>query len=179
MNNKLTRLLLVSGLVIGSTTALITNQKVFGNAVQTKQAQPNNANIFEDDDFRFKLNSCSRRGKIVSCNLLVTNLDKDRRVGISSGSWNNPTAPRIIDSEGNEYLPEKVDLGSKTINRGNIIYIKLIQGIPIKAAFYYDIPQNISKLAILEVNYISNGFGKAEFRDISITKSASTPQRKK
>ena len=181
MNNKLTRLLLISGLVIGSTAAIMTNQKVFGSTVQTKEAQTNVANIVEEDNFRFKLNSCSRRGKTISCSLSITNLDKDRELRFWSGSNNSP---RIIDSEGNEYFPKKVDLGSKTTaTTNNYVVTKLIQGIPIKAAFHYDVPQNISKLAILEVNYVLSGSipNKAEFRDISIVMGAntSTSQRKK
>lgn len=181
MNNKLNKLLLASGLLVGSTVAIIPNREVFSIPVQIKQAQATTANVVEDNNFRFKLNSCSRRGKAVSCSLLITNLDKDRELRLWSGSNNSP---RIMDREGNEYLPKKVDLGSKTTgNATNYVGTKLMQGIPIKAAFHYDVPQNISKLAILEVNYVLSGStpNKAEFRDVSIVMSAntSTPQRKK
>jgi hypothetical protein len=189
MNHKLTKLLLVSGLVIGSTAAIMTNQKVFSIPVQIKQAQANTANIVEDNDFRFKFNSCLRRGKTVSCSLLITNLDEDRKFEISSSTDNyrNLVSPRIIDSEGDEYLPEKVELGSSSASKPKRQYfaeIKLIQGIPTKATFHYDVPQSISKLAIVEVNYYLESEKrrsvayKAEFRDVAITIGAntSTPQ---
>ena len=190
MNNKLTRLLLASGLLVGSTAAIIPNQEVFSIPVQIKQAQTNTAKIVEDNNFRFKFNSCLRRGTTVSCSILITNLDKDRKFEISSNTDNyrNLVSPRIIDSEGDEYLPEKVELGSNSASITKSQYfaeIKLIQGIPTKATFHYNVPQNISKLAIVAVNYYLESEKKrsiaykAEFRDISITKTASTPQRKK
>lgn len=192
MNHKFTRLLLVSGLIVGSTAAIIPYQEVFSRPVQIKQAQTNTASIVEDNNFRFKLNSCLRRGTTVSCSVLITNLDEGREVEISSrtDSWNKIVPPRIIDNEGNEYVPEKIDLGSSKASENKIptsAEIKLIQGIPTKATFHYEVPQNISKLAILEVNYYLESEKrvrptyKAEFRDVAITKSAntSTPQNRR
>lgn len=196
MNNtlKTAQKLVAGGLILGCVISSNVASAIPTTSVKLAQAKTNDSKIVEDNNFKFQFNNCLRRGTTVSCSVLITNLDEDRKVEMSSAvdTWYKIEPPRIIDNEGNEYVPEKVDLGSNTAFKKVIpttAEIKLIQGIPTKATFHYEVPQNINKLAIVEVNYYLESDKrrkptyKAEFRDIDITTGAvsrtTTPQNRR
>lgn len=182
---KIAQKLVAGGLILGCVISNNAISAIPTNSVKLAQAKTNNSKIVEDNNFKFQFNNCLRRGTTVSCSVLITNLDSDRKVEITSlaDTFFNIYPPRIIDNEGNEYVPEKVELGSNTAFKKVIptsAEIKLIKGIPTKATFHYEVPQNINKLAIVEVNYYLESEKrrkptfKAEFRDIDITTGAAS-----
>lgn len=194
MNNKLTRLLLVSSLVAANTIAIMP-ASMASNIVQTKQTKANNSKIVEDNNFRFQIQSCLRKGSTVNCGVLITNLDSEDRK-IAFFTTEEPydfkiTPPRIIDIEGNEYSPETIQIGSDKAFGGGLykrIDKRLIRGIPTKVNLNFSVPPTVSKLAVIEVNYLLDVGNnktepfKGELRDVEIagaTSTPTTPQRRR
>ncbi|MBA3920774.1 MAG: hypothetical protein H0X31_03300 [Nostocaceae cyanobacterium] len=112
-------------------------------------------------------------------------MDEDRNVQIASSHYGG-TPPRIIDVEGNEYVPQNLRFGSQDAFKEVIpvsATVKLLRGIATKVTINYEVPQNISKLAVIELDYKlgERNECKTEFRDIDITgtTSISTPQRQR
>lgn len=124
---------------------------------------------FKNEEFQFDLQKCQRKQGIVTCDFLWKNIaDKNRNVGIGNGS---SIRSRCFDFSGNEYFPQEVQLGK---SQGKEAYIRLIPGIAVKASLRFELPQDITKLAVLEVKYdnVSGGqFQSAEFRNVDIVVS--------
>jgi hypothetical protein len=133
------------------------------NVKQSKAEQ-----VFEDEEngFKWELQNCRRTGQKVTCNFLVTNVgQEDRSVHIDTYE------SRMFDLSGNKYSAK----GSQV---GNSQLITLIKGIPTKGSIIFELPQEITKVAILEmVLYrITPGSTKLQFRDVNIsTSQASNP----
>ncbi len=146
-----------------------------------KQSKPEA--IDEEGNLKFQLQDCKRGTKTIVCNVTVTNLkDKNRTLQFNASEGNNST--RGIDFSGNEYIANKVQIGQE---QGKEWLVKsLIGGIPTKISFSFEMPPEVTKLAVIEVNYL---FGdrpeiggdarqnrKVQIRDVNISGSqASNP----
>jgi hypothetical protein len=153
------------------------------NATPTKVAQGLNQSKAEETDeeygFKFRLQDCKRGGKTVVCNVLATNLKSDnQQIYIS---WSTLVRSRVVDSSGNEYLAKQAQIGKSIAKDGEILSANLIAGIPTKLIYSFDIPPEVTNLAVIEVNYQIAGastptYRKVAIRDITIGGSqASSP----
>jgi hypothetical protein len=121
------------------------------------------ANPIENDDLRFKLQGCQHKGEQVVCRFLVTNLKSQKRdvyMVYRSSAGNT----RIIDISGNEFLANKVWLGSS--NNSNT----LLPSIPMKGSVSFEnVPRSVSNLTVLELKYSTNeGYQSVQFSNITI-----------
>lgn len=148
MNYTVTRLLLVIGLIVSNVAAVIPCQEAFGESVPTKQVKTNtNLVIAEDDNFKFMIQSCLRKGQTVSCEVLITNpSSEDKTITVRAGQvWGNGAHPRIIDIEGNEYYPDTIAIGQSVASRdggslGSTLEKRFLRGIPTKVNFTFSVP---------------------------------------
>jgi len=133
--------------------------------------------VDEENHLKFRVQDCKRVGKNVVCDVLATNLKKENQWFYVS--WNTSTRGRVIDSSGNEYIAKQTQVGQSISKDGRELVVNLIEGIPTKISYTFEIPQEVTKLAAVEVNYsnsIININGKVALRDITISASqASNP----
>ena len=126
------------------------------NLKQSKAEQ-----VVEERSLKWELLNCSRAGQKVICNFFVTNIgQEDNYVILQSDSGS-----RIFDLSGNEYPAKGSQIGKDQSSTSSST--TLIRGIPTKASVSFELPQEITKLAVLEVATVLNG--KIQFRDINVT----------
>ena len=107
--------------------------------------------VIEQDNFKFELQRCQRGGQGVTCQFLIANIgDADRKLELM-GDSNAGNKSRIFDFSGNEYGAKSSQLGESAnkIAAGTT----LIRGIPVKGSIQFELPQQITRLAVLEVGY--------------------------
>jgi hypothetical protein len=133
----------------------------------------------ESKFFTFEVLQCTLFGKRLTCEILVTNADKDKKLQIFDADRNTPT--RIVDNSGNEYKVATVQFGALrgTSIMGRKIYderVTLVTGVPIKATIIFDnLPQDITKVSLLEIfcNADSEDYNGEDFsvqlRNVPIT----------
>ena len=140
-----------------------------------KQSKPEE--IDEKNGFKFKLQDCKRGSKTIVCNVLATNLKNENQEVSFKANYNVDTKSRIIDVSGNEYIAKLVKIGPKEDSRE--IITQLIGGIPTKISLSFEIPSEVTKLAVLEVGYYNSKpstWSVVQFRDVNIGGSqASNP----
>jgi hypothetical protein len=116
--------------------------------------------------FAFELQECRRSGSTVSCNLVITNEDKDRYFNISEYQT------LMYDDLGKESEPRSITVAGKTgYNRISL----LVSGVPTKAAVRFEgVSPEARSISLLTINCsapkTSNGMGgdqfKIQFRNI-------------
>ncbi len=166
--------------VMSATVALSYLPMVNANSIKVAQGLKQSKAEETDEEYglKFRLQDCKRGGKTVICNVLATNIkNEDHRILIG---WNS--RGRAIDSSGNEYIEKQTKVGSSIVKDGGIQDINLIRGIPTKISYNFEIPQEVTKIAALEVNYLvhkkeyGNVVSRVSIRDINIGASqASNP----
>lgn len=82
--------------------------------VDTPRAPSNQQQLqtLEYHQYRFDLQSCSRVGSTVECNLTVTNRGSDQNLTIYGSCNDSSMRSRLIDTDGRETLPKVISLGS-------------------------------------------------------------------
>lgn len=123
--------------------------------------------------------NCKKSGSDVICQLLITNNDQDRVLGVwYSGSKAKKYPNRLFDDSGNEYWADIVHLANKEAKynyRGwdEILELLFVSGIPVKVTYYIsgELLSEASSLSLFEfcLNEGDKNF-KIQFRDIPITK---------
>lgn len=123
--------------------------------------------------FTFEIKQCTLFGKRLTCEILITNNDRDKDLQIYYAS--NTNSSKAIDDSGNEYEPNKIQFGSK--EGGS--YTRLVTGIPVKLILIFDdLPQSTNSLRLLQISanfekkdYFENP--SAQFRNVPV--SITTP----
>jgi hypothetical protein len=181
--NKFTQIVGIYGLILSLSNIIfiqnIANASSQKNSsispVKVAQAQRNgtsnsNQQVLEDNDFRFQLLNCQRKSKLVTCNLLITNLSADRSLTIFPS--------RVFDSSGSEYAMKSFFLGNRTDGFAHSV----VQGVPIKSSLTFEIPSEVTEFTLLEIPYnfaapniwTTAAPAKLQFRNIKITPSKSS-----
>ena len=136
--------------------------------------------IDEKNGLKFQFQDCKRGIKTVVCNVLATNLnDNDPEIifygnyGASSGQGNS----KVIDVSGNEYIAKLVKIGQN--QNFQDLRTHLIKGVPTKISLIFEIPQEVTNLAALELDFAKDtfsNFANVQLHDITIGGSqASNP----
>lgn len=122
----------------------------------------------KSDFFSFELQGCRRSGSTVSCEFVITNEDKDRRLVF--GDYNS----KLFDNMGNEGRPKNVYIA----NQSGMYFADavMVSGVPVKARIEFEgiSPQatRISLITILcstrELRGSYTDHSKVEFRDIPL-----------
>jgi hypothetical protein len=188
--NNFVRVLALSTVMFGTGATVATvvlSYLPIVNATPTKVAQGLKQSkpeaIDEEGGLKFQLQDCKRGIKTVVCNVTATNLsDKNRTLQFNASQGN--TSTRGIDFSGNEYVAKKIQIGQE---QGNDWLVRsLIGGIPTKLSFSFEMPKEVTKLAVIEVNYLfgappevggdARQIRKVQIRDVDISVSqASNP----
>lgn len=121
--------------------------------------------------YTFELNDCQLFGTRITCDLLVTNNDQDRKLDIR-GSYYSGDKTRLIDQRGNEYGVSKVQLGSYDRKEG--ASANLVTGVPFRLTLVFDdMPQDMTTISLLDIS-VEEPDGSVQFRNIPLTISTPT-----
>jgi len=182
--NNIVKVLALSTVMFGAGATVATvalSYLPMVNASSTKIAQGlkqlKAEEVDEENNLKFRVQDCKRGGKYVVCDVLATNLKKEnQRLQVS---WNTSIRGRVIDSSGNQYIAKQTQIGQSISKDGKDLLANLIEGIPTKISYTFEIPWEVTKLAAVEVNYyiIDTAInGKVALRDITVSASqASNP----
>lgn len=123
--------------------------------------------------FTFELLDCQLFGTRITCELMVTNNDRDRELKVQ-GSYYDRFYSRMIDTVGKEHKVSKVHLGSsESTTAANAL---LVNGVPFKLTVYFDdIPQNTTSMSLLDIAVEYDGMDynnpqrSVQFRNVPLT----------
>lgn len=119
----------------------------------------------ETPEFLLELSECWAVGSDLTCNLKITNIKEDRAYKLTAADT------RIIDALGNEYRPQKLQLGNS--EGRDTVQNQLASGISMKAsASFTGISPATRTISLLEISCYLQGIGqyKAQFRDIPVSR---------
>lgn len=141
-------------------------QVVCGKPVQSPNSssqQPDSDKTIQTEtlySFIAELKFCARKMKIVSCTFsLSSNVDQ------AYGS--NMLNSRMVDSEGNEYRPSRLQIGKNIAGSNGSINMNLVKDIKYKAIIdIAEVPTSTPYISLLEIHVAYNGVFK--FRNIPI-----------
>ena len=122
----------------------------------------------EESNFSFELKECRMSGTNVTCHLLITNNDQDRKLRIDGGRNFYAPLSRIFDDSGNEYKAIEARLGRK---KGDQPTILLISGIPTRASICFGkVALKTNMITLLELGCEAGKDFRVQFRDIPLSK---------
>jgi TolB-like protein len=138
------------------------------------ESSPHGAASFqwrESHQFSFALIACKLRGELLTCSLQITNQGKDRQLGLAT-SWGN-LKTRVISELGNEFVAERMQLGSET---NKVVHDTTSSGVPMIAETRFSsVPPRLSSISLLEITCLDyDAFGVAretfsiQFRDVPV-----------
>ena len=128
--------------------------------------EPSNNNVTIDTQIQgtvtWELKSCARGVRnVVSCTLsLSTSQDLGYVVVL-----NNET--KLVDSSGNEYRANRVQIGDRTAGSGNQLNFNMAKGARYRTTINFtDVPTSISQVALLQV--VTYAYEQVKFRNVPI-----------
>ncbi|MBW4644685.1 MAG: hypothetical protein KME23_17125 [Goleter apudmare HA4340-LM2] len=118
--------------------------------------------VNEENALKFESRGCQRtKPTQVSCDVLITNIGKERQTLRFAVSPNyDPVRTNAIDASGTVYTAQTIQSGAGLTGGskgGEYFNISLAVGIPTKVTSTFEIPQEITNLAALDVGYLNNG----------------------
>ena len=118
----------------------------------------------EAHNFTFDLLKCKLSGESMTCEVLVTNGEKDREFKLNANTLGSPS--RCFDNSGNAYIADKAQVGS---SQGGYASTMLVSGVPTKASVSF---KNISAqdrmLSLLELACKADEEFKVQFRNVPL-----------
>ena len=123
--------------------------------------------------------NCKKSGSDAICQLLITNNDQDRVLGVwvtGKQAKNHPT--RIFDNSGNEYWANSVQIANKTskfdyeYHASHILELLFINGVTVRSSFAIsgDLLSEANSVSLFEFWLVEGDKNfKIQFRDIPIT----------
>ncbi|MBW4506753.1 MAG: hypothetical protein KME64_09605 [Scytonematopsis contorta HA4267-MV1] len=180
-----------------STVANISQMPVVASKIMLVQETATTKPIFEENNYRFELQSCQRVKEAVTCSFLMSNLgNKDREIDLyGNHNFSDVPRPQNLDYSGNEYMIKDIYIGQQRAGKDSV-RSRLIPSIPKKVKVTFELPVEVDKLAVLEVIYRDNNpmtsvmyspVSKIRFRNVDIvapnpgtnTRITPTSRRKK
>ena len=121
----------------------------------------------ESNNFTFELLRCKLSGGSMTCQVLITNGDKDRKFLLNASSSHTIPKSRCFDNSGNAYIADKAQVGSS--QSSGIASTMLVSGVPTKASLSF---KNISAqdrmLSLLEYSCHAGEWFKVQFRNVPL-----------
>jgi hypothetical protein len=145
----------VATVALSSLPSVTATPGIVAQSVKQSKAEQ----VIEEDGLKWELLNCSRAGQKVICNFIVTNVGQQDRYVVLAGN-----SSRIFDLSGNEYTAKGNQIGKE--QSSSTASTTLIRGIPTKASVSFELPQEITSFAVLEVSYFG---GKIQFRNINVS----------
>jgi hypothetical protein len=122
--------------------------------------------IYEDDRIKISLQDCSRKQQDLICQATLTSRGGDRLIDLNGNNV------KLVDLEGNEYLPTSLRLANRA-SENNSIKTELIENIPFKASFIFSkVPTNLVQVALLQIPLTGGVNAIAKFRNVTIVDRA-------
>ncbi|MGG6269976.1 hypothetical protein [Leptolyngbya sp. AN10] len=133
-----------AGAIASAVTLSNLNSVNASSLVAQRSTREPTSSVVEVKGVRIELQGCRRvKPMEVTCNLLVTNIaDEDVTFNINRNS-------RTFDTSGNEYIARTMSIGKSTGD--GIAYTQLVTGIPTKGSVSFRLPQQVTKLAVVEI----------------------------
>jgi hypothetical protein len=113
----------------------------------------------------FELKGCRKESSTVKCEFLITDQTESRQLAIYARRKS-----KIIDTQGNEYLVERIRFGSSAAN--GTVTQSLPQSIGLKAFITFEnVPNQVNQLALVEISAYTKRQGPfiIQFRDIPVS----------
>jgi hypothetical protein len=130
------------------------------------------ATIRETHDFTFELKQCNMSGGSITFHFLITNNGPDAQLTLHARPFGQGDPSRLFDSSGNEYIADRVQLGSRSHYQS--VYMALVSGVPTKAVLHFgNVSPRITTINLLEFGcwgIYRGGPFKVQFRNIQPTK---------
>lgn len=160
-----------SGGALAATLLLSNLHLVSANPLRV--AQQSDDAIVEENGVRLELKGCKRvsRKQTVTCNLTVTNISNEDITFSLYSKLSRGLQSRTFDTSGQEYIATASSIGKDPGSWEGYARTGLIRGVPTKGSLSFELPQQVDKLAVIEVSYqIHNQIGlpKAQFRNVNI-----------
>ncbi|HMG75025.1 MAG TPA: FlgO family outer membrane protein [Pyrinomonadaceae bacterium] len=117
--------------------------------------------------FTFDLHGCRLSGTSVMCEFMITNTDKDRRLGIDGNT-------AMFDDFGNEARPRAIRIADKT--GSDIADAPLISGVPTRARIAFEgVSPDATKMTLFHLDLFGDaGNFSIEYRNIPLREQASS-----
>lgn len=115
--------------------------------------------------FTFDLQKCHLSGKTVTCHLLITSHDSDKKLSMYNSYVGRISS--IFDEYGNQYKGKHIWIANTS---GYSVSHWLISDIPVKAGWQFDIASKTSTLPLVEFYCIYNGGFYVQFRNVPLSR---------
>lgn len=123
----------------------------------------------EVQGFLFELLGCDESSQTVTCNLTITNKEKDRELNLGK-RYNHDPIDRMFDDAGNEFHASNFKIANKGSRGSGSIGSLLVSRVPVNASIRFEgVATQSNIIALLEINLNGGGF-KIQFRDVAINK---------
>jgi hypothetical protein len=110
--------------------------------------------------FTFALTGCRLAGTIATCDLVITNRDRDRRLALDRFNT------LLFDEAGGSYKSLRAQFPNQ---EGET---RLVSGIPTKVQVVFEgLPTQTRKIALLEIAFTGDSYDKVGFRNIVLSNS--------
>jgi TolB-like protein len=131
---------------------------------QTSTPKPRTFSRTDSHFFTIDLLGCRLSGSSVMCEFIITNNDRDRRLGIESGTT-------MFDDFGNEVRSREVRIADKS---GGSADAALISGVPTKARVAFDgVSPEATKMTLFHLQFFGDaGYFAVEYRNVPLRERA-------
>ena len=171
LDTETARVISASAAAVGSTRAIkdLLARKIAAPAIGTGRPSTAPGGMVstiqkkEFNYFTFELLECRRSGTSVTCNLLITNKGKDRKMHTYC------RYSRMVDDRGNVYNAEWVQIGNKKSNFSSELL--LVRDVPTRAYLGFEnVSETATHAALVEFVVSGPKKGRVQFRNIPFTK---------
>jgi hypothetical protein len=138
-----------------SPTPIADNQTPARNATSPQK--------IEFESFSFEYKQCKLTSTTVICELVITNMGLDRKLGLGTES-------RLFDDAGNEYRCKQVKVANQ---QGDVIYPMLVSGVATRANFTFEqVSAQATKVALLDIYGVPQDGDRfhAQFRNFPLAR---------
>jgi TolB-like protein len=136
-----------------------------GNQSQTQTPPQGQLRTWRIDShfFTFDLRGCRLSGTSVLCDFIITNNDRDRRLGIGFGT-------KMFDDFGNEARPQSFQIADKLSGGYGVGETVVISGVATKARVVFEgVSPEATKMTLFQVSvYGDSGNFQIEYRNIPL-----------
>lgn len=150
-----------------------TSQSATSLRTTNTSQRSNQKSVIKSDtnNFTFELKQCKMSGTTITCEVLITNNEKDKQLEIYGAGYYGGYS-RMIDNKGNEYKADLIQLGSNSIKKHGNVGATLVSGIPTTAKFsFIDLAEQPDFIALLDIRCLSNyEWFNGQLRNIPISK---------
>lgn len=151
---KLAQSLAVSTIILGSNGVAFALPQVNSSPIaQTPETSASKRQLDPRTNISFESQGCTRRGNVVTCEVISTNFNNmHRRVHFGASFEKYPT--RVVDPKGNVFVARSVNFNN--VQRGSDrVTIDLAPGVPTRLVFLFQIPQTITEISAIDIGYLA------------------------